>query len=175
MEPQFRFCTSADGTRIAYSTYGDPAARALVFVKNFDRAQEYWWKYEGSRALYEGLASSRRVVTFDRRGVGDSQRDVEDMAMPTQVADLAAVVEHIGLESFDLLGQVTGAALAVAYATEHPERVGRFVLLRPFMRTLGSPPQGLLGMAQAIRANWPIERRSMATFAIPNGPTEAQR
>ena len=49
----------------------------------------------GTRALYEGLASGRGLVTCDRQGVGSSQRDVDDLAIPAQVADLAAVVDQL--------------------------------------------------------------------------------
>ena len=43
MEQQIRFCTSADGTRIAYATYGNPAARTLVYVQAFETTQEGLW------------------------------------------------------------------------------------------------------------------------------------
>ena len=99
MEQEIRFCTSADGTRIAYATYGNDAARALVYVDSFDHAQDFSWKHPMAQGLYAGLASNRRLVTFDRRGVGSSERDVDDLAVPTQVDDVAAVVDQLGLES----------------------------------------------------------------------------
>ena len=174
MEPEIRFCTSADGTRIAYSTGGEPAGPALVLVKNHDRTQQFWWKYPES--LADALASRAGLITFDQRGVGDSQRDVDDLAIPAQVADIATVVDQLGLESFDLIGQAQGGALAAAYTAEYPKRVGRLVLLRPYaMRTSDSPLQGLQDMVQSIRANWSFARRSMATLAFPNGPTDLQR
>ena len=175
MEPEIRFCTSADGTLIAYATYGEPAARALVCVPSFESARESAWKHPGTRALYEGLASGRRLVTFDRRGVGGSQRDVDDLAIPAQVADIAAVVDQLGLKSFDLMGIAHAGALAAAYAVEHPERVGRLVLRHPLVRTSGPPLQGYQDAAQSIRANWSLARRSMATILYPNGPAELQR
>ena len=175
MEQEIRFCTSADGTGIAYATYGEPTAQALVAVQNFQDPQEVWWKQPLTRALYEGLASRRRLVTFDRRGVGGSQRDVDDLEIPTQVADLAAVVDRLGLESFDLVCWGDGGPLAAAYAVEHPERVGRFVLWTPMMRTWDPVPQGFLDLAQSFRANWSLGRRSWSSFMFPNGPTEMQR
>ena len=174
MEQEIRFCTSADETRIAYATYGNDAARALVHVMNFDNAQEFSWKGP-YRSLYEGLASGRRLVTFDSRGVGGSQREVDDLEIPAQVADLAAVVDELGLERLDLMGWTTGGALAAAYAVEHPERVGRFVLAYPLVRISDSPLRGMRDIAQSIRSNWSLARRSLAAIAYPNGPTEMQR
>ena len=175
MDQEIRFCTSADGTRIAYATYDEPGARALVFVMSFDTAQEHWWKNPGSRWVWEGLAAGRRAVTFDRRGVGSSQREVDDLVIPAQVADLAAVVNELGLERFDLAGWTTGEALAAAYTADHPERVGRLVLLDPIMRTSDSPLRAFQELAQSIRANWSLARRSLAVVAFPNGPADLQR
>ena len=175
MEQEIRFCTSADGTRIAYATYGEPAARAFVLTQTFDSAQESVWKNPRSRAMFEGLASSRRLVTFDRRGVGGSQRDVDDLGLPAQVADLAAVVDELGLTSFDLMGNANAGLLAAGYAVEHPERVGHLVLWYPLVRTSDSPLRALQDVIQSIRANWSLARRSIAAIGYPNGPTDLQR
>ena len=157
------------------ATCGEPTARTLVFVTGFEFAQESAWNYPRMRALWEGLASGRRLVTFDSRGVGSSQRVVDDLTIPAQVADLAAVVDRLGLETFDLIGILHGGPLAAAYAVEHPERVGRFVLLHPFIRASDSPLEGFQDLAQTILANWSIARRTLATLAIPNGPADMQR
>ncbi len=175
IEQEIRFCTSADGTRIAYATYGDPAARALVHVQNLQDVQEFCWKSVLFRTMYEQLASGRRLVTFDRRGVGGSQRDVDDLAIPAQVADLAAVVDQLGLESFDLVCWFGGGPLAAAYAVEHPEHVRRLVLWHTAINTSGEPYQGAQDMAESIRANWAFARRSWAAMVYPKGPTELQR
>ena len=174
MEQEIRFCTSADGTRIAYSAYGEPSAPALVVVQPFE-AQEPAWKHPPVRAAYEVLALGCRLVSFDRRGVGSSQRDVDDLTIPAQVADLAAVVDQLGLERFDLMAWPYGGAPAAAYAVEHPERVGRLVLWHPLMRTSDSPLLGLQDVVQSIRVNWSLARRSLAALAYPNGPTGMQR
>ena len=104
------------------------------------------------KRLYEGLASGRRLVTFDSRGVGGSQREVDDLAIPAQVADLAAVVDELGLEEVDLLGWTTGGAPAAAYAVEYPERVGRFVLAYPLVSTSDSPLRSMQDIARSIRS-----------------------
>ena len=125
--------------------------------------------------MYERLASGRRLVTFDRRGVGGSQRDVDDVAIPAQVADLAAVVDKLGLESFDLVCWFGGGPLAAAYAVEHPEHVRRLVLWHTAINTSGQPLQSAQDMAESIRTNWAFARRSWAAMVYPKGPTELQR
>ena len=88
----------------------------------------------GCSAAYFGdlpeLAARRTLVLLDPRGTGGSDRpadpagyDLEDYA-----ADVEAVREHLGLERLDLLGHSHGGFVAMAWAGEHPERVGRLVL-----------------------------------------------
>ncbi|MCH8995349.1 MAG: adenylate/guanylate cyclase domain-containing protein [Chloroflexi bacterium] len=174
MELQTRFCTSADGTRIAYAALG--SGPPLVSVIGWGFHLESLGKQSEESDWAERLGRGRLYVRFDRRGIGASQRDVEDLSLEAQVADLAAVVDHIGLDQFDLWGALDGAAAAVAYAAQRPERLSRLVLWAPF-------PQGAdiisSGQSQSIielvRQNWSLARRAMADVVYPSGPTELQR
>ena len=67
MDQEVRFCNSADGTRIAYATYGEPAARALVLVESFENAPVFLWKDRRKQTFYDGLASGRRLITLGSR------------------------------------------------------------------------------------------------------------
>lgn len=78
------------------------------------------------------LRQSRRAVAFDRRGHGrsDPPRD-GDYSIPSLAADVAAVVDTLGLERFVLIGHSIGAVVALAYADAHAERVAGLLLLDP--------------------------------------------
>ncbi len=97
MEPQIRFCTSADGTRISYAVYGDQQARPLVQINSWLSTHELNWGEGKFQSHIEGLAQGRQVIGIDRRGVGASARDVDDLSMDAHVSDLAAVVDHLSL------------------------------------------------------------------------------
>ncbi len=100
MEPELRYCTSADGTSMAVYTLGQgPPLVCLASV--FACAEKDWERPEGC-AYYETLAEGRRIVWFDCRGVGASQRDVDDVSLEAQLADLTAVINSRGLERFEL-------------------------------------------------------------------------
>jgi class 3 adenylate cyclase len=114
-------------------------------------------------------------VSFDRRGVGASQRDVDDVSLEAQVADVAAVVDHLGLERFDLWGQLEGAAISVAYAAENPERVSRLVLWSAYPCGVDFvKPGSVKALVELIRANWGLARRALASVVFPSGPSEVQ-
>jgi proline iminopeptidase len=77
------------------------------------------------------LAESCRLIYYDQRGRGRSAPETrpEDVTLESEMDDLSRVAEHFGLASFALLGHSWGALLAMEYATRHPHRVSRLILL----------------------------------------------
>src|SRR3990172_5778267 len=177
MERQIRYVTSADGTRIACSLYGDGAGTPILMVYGWPASDEMSWGSPGGRALFETLAPGRRLVGFDRRGMGASQREVEDLSLEAQIADLTAVADHLRLERFHLLDVSDGSAVSVAYAVQYPARVGRMILCLPFARAadLKHDLQTHLSMTGLVRTNWSLARRAVASLMYPAGPPEMQR
>ena len=173
MEPQIRFCTSADGTRIGYATLGEGPPLVIVPPWGGDVARD--WGSPDCRPALESLSRGRLFATFDRRGVGASQREVDVFSLEAQVADVEAVVDHLGLERFDLWGTLDGAAISVAYAVEHPERVSRLVLWAAYPCGVEIVrPGAARGLVELIRGNWSLARRAIAAVVFPSGPTELQ-
>lgn len=133
LQPDIRFCTAADGVKLAVGTYGSgpPVVRAGTWLTHVE--------YDATSALSshwcEELATRHRYVVYDSRGCGLSDRDVRDLSLEVFVSDLEAVVDGLGLERFPLVGMSMGAAVAVAYAAKHPERVSRLVLHGGFHRS----------------------------------------
>ena len=148
MEPQTRFCTTPDGVRIAYATVGD--GPPLVVANGWLVTMEMGKLYEFA-AFAEAHARERLLILYDRRGLGASQRDVEDLSLEAHIADLSAVVEHLHLERFDLLGLADGAAISMAYAAENPARVSRLVLVSAY--SCGGGYRRVRGDARLRRPN----------------------
>jgi DNA-binding winged helix-turn-helix (wHTH) protein/pimeloyl-ACP methyl ester carboxylesterase len=126
LRQEIRFCTTPDGTRLAYATVGTgpPLVRAAHWITHLD----YDWQSPVWRHWLVGLARRHSLVRYDERGCGLSDHDVEDFSIDAWVQDLETVVDDLGLERFPLLGVSQGGAVAVAYAARHPERVTRLVL-----------------------------------------------
>jgi pimeloyl-ACP methyl ester carboxylesterase len=127
-----RFCTSYDGTRLAYASVG--AGPPLVKASNWLSHIEYDWSSPIWRHWIEGLSRHRSYVRYDARGCGLSDREPKEISFESWVRDLEAVVDAAKLERFPLLGISQGGAIAIEYATRHPERVSHLILYGAFAR-----------------------------------------
>jgi pimeloyl-ACP methyl ester carboxylesterase/DNA-binding CsgD family transcriptional regulator len=176
MKQEIRFCTSADGTRIAYAVHG--AGPHLVRVATWLTHLEYDWESPVWRHWLEALGERHTVIRYDERGCGLSSSDVSDLSLETWVQDLEAVVDAAGLERFALLGASQAAAIAVGYAAAHPERVTDLVLYGGFARgrRLRGQAEEECGMVAAIPAGWtkgdPAFRRLFSMLFLPDGSPE---
>jgi pimeloyl-ACP methyl ester carboxylesterase len=129
---EIRFCTAADGTRLAYATSG--AGPPLVKAANWLSHLDYDWESPVWRHWLVELSRRFRLVRYDERGCGLSDWDIGRFSFDDWVDDLEAVVDAAGLDRFALLGISQGGPVAIAYAARHPERVSHLVLLGSFAK-----------------------------------------
>ena len=129
---QIRFATSADGVRIAYATsgHGPPLVRTAQWMTHL----EWDWRSSVFGDFIRRLSSSHRLVRYDARGCGHSDRGMPMTTLDDEVRDLEAVVDAAGLDQFSIFARSQGGAVAVRYAAQHPERVSRLVILGGFVR-----------------------------------------
>lgn len=129
---QIRFCTTADGVRLAYATSGKgpPLLRVGSFINHLD----FDWDSPVWRHWLRELSRDHTLVRYDARACGLSDREVPDISFDAWVNDLEAVADAAGLERFALLGASQGAPIAIAYAVRHPERVSHLVLYGGYTR-----------------------------------------
>lgn len=172
-----RFCTTADGVRIAHAAAGQ--GPVLVKTPNWlnhlelDPASPVW------RATMERLARRHTLVRYDGRGCGLSDRDVGAIGMDTHLRDLEAVVDAAGLDRFALYGASQGAGIAVEFAARHPGRVTHLVLYGGFLqgarRRSRSPQERdeAETLLKLVELGWAREnsafRQVFATQFIPDG------
>jgi pimeloyl-ACP methyl ester carboxylesterase len=130
IQQDIRFCKSPDGVDLAIAQYG--AGPPLVKAATWLTHVEFDLTSPIDRASIQEFSPHFRYVTYDSRGCGLSQRRVDDISFDTLVGDLETVVDSLGLDDFPLLGVSQGAAIAVAYAARHPQRVRQLVLMGGF-------------------------------------------
>ena len=123
---QVRYCRAKDGTQLAYSVLGD--GPPLVKTANWLNHIEHDWESPLWRHWIDQFTDGRSLVRYDERGNGLSDWDTPELSFEAFIDDLECVADCLALERFDLLAISQGAAVAVAYAVRHPERVRRLVI-----------------------------------------------
>ncbi len=174
------FCRGADGVRIAYATSGSgpPLVKAANWMTHLgrDSASVVW------RHWIRSLSDGHRLVRYDERGCGLSEWDVPSFGFDDWVLDLEEVVDAAGVDTFPLLGISQGAAVAIAYAVRHPERVERLILVSGYLAGRGARATTAQDRAAAAldielaRVGWgrsdPAFRRVFAMQFFPDGPPQ---
>jgi class 3 adenylate cyclase len=174
MEPSIRFCTSNDGTRLAYATLG--RGKPLLHVPGFSTNLEIEWEDPECRAWMERIAANRLLVRCESRGTGASQRAVERISLDAHVEDLTAIIEDLEVEIVDVFGAYDGALAALGYAHANPGRVSHLVLFGAFLRGLDvNDAQSYEALSALARQSWRLFLRTWSGLAFPSGPTDRQR
>jgi class 3 adenylate cyclase len=127
--PEVRYARSGD-VAIAYQVVGDgPVDLVLVpFIGNI----RYAWEQPSFAAFLRKLASFSRLILFDKRGTGLSDRP-RTLTLETQMDDIRAVLDEVGSRRAALLGGVQGAQLCALFAATYPERTRGLVLFHPLV------------------------------------------
>ena len=120
------FCRTKDGVKLAMASTGQ--GLPLVRLPTWFNHLEYDWHVQFRSALYRFLADRCRLIRYDGRGNGLSDRYVPEISFATFEHDLEAVVDALRLQRYALLGISQGAPIAIAHAVRYPERVSKLVL-----------------------------------------------
>lgn len=175
---EVKFCSTADGVRIAYATTG--TGPPIVKAPNWMTHLEYEWDSPVWRHFLWELSRDRTLIRFDQRGNGLSDWDVADISFEAFVSDLEAVSTELAFDLFPLLGISQGCAISIAYAVRHPERVSRLILLGGFIYGAAKRSSYDAEKSEAlntlIRDGWgkdnPALRQMYTTSLIPDGSAE---
>lgn len=121
-----RFCRSSDAVNLAVATCG--SGFPIVRIGTWLTHVQHDWDSPIWSPLFQRLAERFRLVRYDPRGCGLSDRNPELISFEGFVHDLETVTDALGLERFALLGTSQGAAVSIAYAVRHPDRVSNLIL-----------------------------------------------
>lgn len=126
MGQDIRFCTANDGVKLAYAVSGDgpPLVMSATWLTHLD----YQWRSLAWRPWLDAFSGGHKLLRYDARGCGLSDRDTSDFSFDNWVSDFKCVIDAARLGRFDLLATCWGGPIAIAYAARHPERVNRLIL-----------------------------------------------
>ncbi len=173
-----RYTSSRDGTGLAWAESGEgpPLLRAGHWMSHLD----YDWTSPVWQPLLERQSNGRRLIRYDPRGTGLSDRDVDFSSVTIEelADDLEAVADAAGLERFPIYAISQSVPVALAFAARRPDRVSRLILNNGLVQ--GSNIRGESGATEAmiamIRAGWGIPdspfMRAIATVFIPRSTPE---
>lgn len=132
MNQNIRFCTSHDGVKLAYAVSGE--GPPLVMSATWLSHLEHQWQSLAWRPWLDAFSRDHKLLRYDARGCGLSDRDARDLSFENWVQDFECVIEAAGFRKFDLLSTCWGGPVAIEYAARHPERVNRLILYGTYAR-----------------------------------------
>jgi class 3 adenylate cyclase len=174
--PETRYAISGD-VSVAYQVVGD-GAFDVVYAPPFVSHVELAWEVPSLAAYFRRLASFSRLILFDKRGTGMSDRVGSLPTLETRMDDVRAVMDAAGSERAAIIGVSQGGPMAIVFAAAYPDRAWALVLEGTYARTMWAPdyPWGIreeefeLELGDEMRA-WGTHEHSLkvARALAPSG------
>ena len=143
-KPRTQF-TRAGDVAIAYQVFGDGPVD-LIYIAGWLHNIDVVWEHPGYRQFLMGLAKHCRVILFDKRGTGMSDRDVGAPTLEERAEDIRAVMAAVGSEKAAIFGISEGGSMTAMFAACYPELVSAIVMIGCFP-------------CRAWRPDWPRGQR----------------
>jgi pimeloyl-ACP methyl ester carboxylesterase len=137
--PVTRYAKSG-GVHIAYQVFGSGPIDLVFIPGNVSHIENYWDLPDLARWLLR-LTSFARVVMFDKRGTGLSDRVSELPSLDLRMDDARAVMDAVGIERAALLGVSEGGPMAALFAATYPQRCRGLVLYGTFASSFLTPEE----------------------------------
>jgi pimeloyl-ACP methyl ester carboxylesterase len=150
MQPVTRYALSGD-VHIAYQVSGEGAVKVVFAPPFVSNVENFWDEPDFARWLLR-LASYARVVMFDKRGTGLSDRVAELPDLDQRMDDLLVVMDAAGMEQAALLGISEGGPLCVLFAATYPTRCSALVLVGSFVRARQERAAAILAYIDGVPA-----------------------
>jgi pimeloyl-ACP methyl ester carboxylesterase len=170
MQVGTQYARSGD-VHIAYQVIGE-GPPDLVLVPGFVSNVELIWELPGIQESLQQLARFARLITFDKRGTGLSDREVSAPNLEERIDDVRVVMDAVGSDRAALMGVGDGGPICLLFAATYPDRVSTLVLYHTFARLsaadgypIGVPREGLFSLAEWAKKHWGTGRTYLAVAA----------
>jgi class 3 adenylate cyclase len=168
--PETRYARSGD-VMIAYQVVGEGPFDVVLTPGTVSHVELYW-DIAGIAALLRGLAEHTRLIFFDKRGTGLSDRVAGAPTLEERSDDIRAVMDAAGSDRAALFGVSEGVPMSVVFAASHPERVSALVLYGGDCRVLWAPDYPF---GESEREYRKVLEAEFDAFVTPGGLEELAR
>ncbi len=136
--PETHYAKADDGVHIAYQVFGD-GPFDLVVIPGFISHVELAWEDRSLARAFSRLGSISRVIMFDKRGTGMSDRTERLPDIDRRMLDIEAVMHAVASKQAALFAVSEGGPMAILFAAAHPERTRGLVLVATYARITACP------------------------------------
>jgi pimeloyl-ACP methyl ester carboxylesterase/class 3 adenylate cyclase len=168
MVPTTRYARSGEGS-IAYQVTGE-GALDMLFLPGWISQIEQLWELRAMRRFLERLAVFNRLILFDRRGTGLSDRVLDAQTVEQDAQDALAVLDAAGSERAALFTFSQGGLVGAQLAADHPERIGALIMYASVSRTAWAHDYDWALTDEERRA---LNERGVASWGRLNSPALA--
>jgi pimeloyl-ACP methyl ester carboxylesterase/DNA-binding CsgD family transcriptional regulator len=170
MKQVVRFASTGGG-RVAYSVVG--SGPPLVILLGWVSHLGLMWDTPSHRRFVERLARDHTVIRYDKLGCGLSDRSRDAFTLESELDVLSALVDHLGLRRFALLGCCDGGQVAASYAASEPAAVSSLLVYGSCARGADLAPAPVReSVLSLVRAHWGLASRVLADIWFPDAPPE---
>jgi pimeloyl-ACP methyl ester carboxylesterase/class 3 adenylate cyclase len=159
MTPQTRYANSG-GVSIAYQVLGE-GELDLVVVPGWVSNLDAFWEEPSVEAFFRRLATFSRVILFDKRGTGLSDRVADLPSLEVRMDDVRAVLDAVGSKKAALFGYSEGGAMCALFAATYPQRTSALITAGAYARMMTAPdfewgrtPEQLEAFFAQIERDW---------------------
>ncbi len=159
MAPETKYTTSGS-VNIAYQAFGEGNVD-LVIVPGWVSNIDIFWEEPSVARFFERLASFTRVILFDKRGTGLSDRVTETPTLEERMDDVRAVMDAIGSKRAALLGYSEGGPMCALFAVTYPERTHSLIMIGSYPKllasedyTFGRPLDEFEAFMEVVKRDW---------------------
>jgi pimeloyl-ACP methyl ester carboxylesterase len=175
--PETHYTKAGDGAHIAYQVTG-AGPLDVVMVPGFVSHVELAWDMPFYASMLRRVGSFARVVSFDKRGTGLSDRTAEVPTLEQRMDDMRSVMEAVGVERVALWGISEGGPMALLFAATYPDRTASLVLQGSFARIaqapdhqFGFPPEPMAAFIPEFEQRWGTGE-VLANYYFPSAADE---
>jgi class 3 adenylate cyclase len=163
MVPTTRYARSGEAS-IAYQVTGE-GALDLLFLPGWITQVEQLWEAPAQRRFFERLAAFNRLILFDSRGTGLSDRILDAYTLEQEARDALAVLDAAGSERAALLTYQFGGLVGALLAADYPERIGALIMYASVARSSWAPDYD---WAMTSEERETLTERNIATWGETN-------